>query len=220
MSRTILITAATNREIKAPVALAGRFPGRLNSLVTGIGPVATVYALMAYMAAHGKPSLVINIGIAGSYSEKLPPGSVVVPLSDRFADLGVSSGRKFIPLSRAGIDASDNYTPGGEYYADSYLAGKLSADISPARAVTVSTATGSSEVRNMIIKEFKADIESMEGAAAYYVCNREKIPCIGLRAVSNMVGPRDRSSWKVDMALARLTEALENNLNCFINENT
>lgn len=220
MSRTVLITTATYREMKALDKLADRMPGTLSTLVTGIGPVATVYAIMTYLASHGKPDLVINIGIAGSYNEQLPPGSVVVPLSDRFADLGVASGRKFIPISRAGIDLSDNYTPSGEYYADRDLAGRISPDIRPVRAVTVSTATGSSEVRSMISAEFKTDIESMEGAAAYYVCKMERIPCVGLRAVSNMVGPRDRSSWKVEMALEKLSEALDMNFNNLVNENT
>ena len=220
MSRTVLITTATHREIKALDKLAAGMPGTLSTLVTGIGPVATVYAIMNYLASNGKPDLVINIGIAGSYNEQLPPGSVVVPLSDRFADLGVASGRQFIPISRAGIDISDNYTPSGEYYADSDLAGRMSAGIRPVRAVTLSTTTGSSEVRNMISAEFKADIESMEGAAVYYVCNMEKIPCLGLRAVSNMVGPRDRSSWKVEMALEKLSEALDMNFNYLVNENT
>jgi len=220
MSRTVLITAATEGEMKVLGALAGRFPGRLSTMVTGIGPVATVYALMAYLATHGKPALVLNIGIAGSYDECFSPGSVVAPVSDRFADLGVASGQKFIPLERAGLDISDNYTPAGEYYADSYLAGKTGPEIKAVRAVTVSTATGSLEVRDMIRKEFKADIESMEGAAVYYVCNREEIPCLGLRAVSNMVGPRDRSSWKVDLALDMLSKALETNFNYLMNENT
>jgi futalosine hydrolase len=220
MSRTVLITTATNREMEALDKLPARMPEKISTLVTGIGPVATVYAIMTYLASNGKPDLVINIGIAGSYSEHLQPGSVVVPLSDRFADLGVASGRKFIPISRSGIDLGDNYTPSGEYYADRDLAGRISPDISPVRAVTVSTVTGSSEVRSMISAEFKADIESMEGAAAYYVCNMEKIPCVGLRAVSNMVGPRDRSSWKVEMALERLSEALDMNFNYLVNENT
>ena len=53
-------------------------------------------------------------------------------------------------------------------------------------------------------------IESMEGAAVFYVCNWLGIPCYQVRAVSNFVEPRDSSKWNIPLALENLKEALLN----------
>ena len=151
----------------------------------------------------------MNIGIAGSYTEKLPVGTVVIPETDRFADLGMCDGDDFIPLDRAGIP-NDNgkYTPSGNFNADPAIIDKLKSDLYPAKAVTVSTATGSAKVREAIRSEHNPDIESMEGAAAYYVGNKQGIPCIGIRSISNMVGLRDKTLWDIDLALEQLEQTL------------
>ncbi|MBN1387673.1 MAG: futalosine hydrolase [Bacteroidales bacterium] len=218
MIDTVLITAATVRETECMNKVnAGRFKNKAPLLISGIGPVSTVYAIMNYLAHNGKPDLLINIGIAGSYTGNLPVGTVVVPVSDMFADLGVCDGKNFIPLSRAGIkDDDDNYTPTGIFHADQEIVQKLAAYLSPVKAVTVSTATGSAEIREAIRSEHNPDIESMEGAAAYYVCNKQGIPCIGIRAISNMVGPRNKSLWDIDLALEQLEQALVNHFNAII----
>ncbi len=221
MTNTVLIIAATEREMDCLEKLQGkRMKTGVVKLVTGIGPVATVYAIMSYLARNDKPGLLINIGIAGSFRENLISGSVVVPLTDCFADLGVCDGRKFIPLNKAGIDIKDNYTPSGNFNADRGIVKRIRHAITPVKAITVSTATGSVETREALKSEYNPDIESMEGAAAYYVCNREGIPCLGIRTVSNKVGPRDTSSWDVDLALDKLSDALNKYLNDILYENS
>jgi len=210
MINTVLITAATSREMECMNKVsAGRLKEKISMLISGIGPVSTVYAIMNYLAQNDKPNLLINIGIAGSYMGNLPVGTVVIPVSDRFADLGVCDGDYFIPLDRAGIkDDNDDYTPSGIFNAERDIVHKMTSDLSRVKAVTVSTATGSVKVREAIRSEHNPDIESMEGAAAYYVCNKQGIPCIGIRSVSNMVGPRNKSLWDIDLALEHLEQML------------
>ena len=221
MTNNVLITAATVREMECFEKLQVKMTKTgIDKLVTGIGPVATVYAIMNYLAGKNKPDLLINIGIAGSFRKNLTSGSVVVPLTDCFADLGVCDGRQYIPLDRAGIDIKDDYTPSGNYYADRDRVKRIGQGITPVKAVTVCTATGSLETREALKSEYNPDIETMEGASAYYVSNREGISCIGIRAVSNMVGPRDISSWDVDLALDRLSDALSIYLNDILHENS
>lgn len=219
MGNTVLITAATVKEMECldiPCAgrpqkeAAGRSKGAaglypVKRLTGGIGPVATVYSLMDYLAQNDKPRLIINIGIAGSFRASLPPGTVVVPLSDCFADLGVGGGAKFIPVAKSGITGpGDEFTPSGSYTADKDIIKELADDYPLVRAITVNTASGSNESAEVLISEFNPDIESMEGAAVYYVCNKKGIPCVAFRAVSNMVGPRDRSLWNISLALDKL----------------
>ena len=51
-------------------------------------------------------------------------------------------------------------------------------------------------------------VESMEGAALHYVCLMEKVPFLQIRAISNVIGDRDKSRWKLKEALVSLHEKL------------
>ena len=51
-------------------------------------------------------------------------------------------------------------------------------------------------------------IESMEGAALHYVCLMENVPFIQIRAVSNELGERDKSRWKLKESMAALHGSL------------
>jgi futalosine hydrolase len=48
----------------------------------------------------------------------------------------------------------------------------------------------------------------MEGATFFYLCSREKIPFLALRAISNMVERRNKNNWDIDLALNNLSEKL------------
>jgi futalosine hydrolase len=85
-----------------------------------------------------------------------------------------------------------------------------SGTIRSVNAVTVSTVTGSLETAGRLMRKYDPDIETMEGAAFFFVCSREAVPFIALRAVSNRVGIRDRGSWNIPLALENLTLVLEN----------
>jgi futalosine hydrolase len=51
---------------------------------------------------------------------------------------------------------------------------------------------------------FGADVESMEGAAGFAVCNAFNIPVFEIRAVSNIATTRNTASWHVAQALDAL----------------
>jgi futalosine hydrolase len=51
-------------------------------------------------------------------------------------------------------------------------------------------------------------VESMEGAALHYVCLMEKIPFLQIRSVSNLMGDRDKSRWKLKEARENLHKSL------------
>jgi futalosine hydrolase len=51
-------------------------------------------------------------------------------------------------------------------------------------------------------------VESMEGAAFHYTCLLEKIPFVQLRAISNLVGERDKKKWKLADSISALNESL------------
>jgi futalosine hydrolase len=80
--------------------------------------------------------------------------------------------------------------------------------VKPVRAITVNTATGSEATRIKLLKKFNPDIETMEGATFFYICTLERIPFMALRAISNKVEARDKSKWKISMALDNLSKKL------------
>ncbi len=50
----------------------------------------------------------------------------------------------------------------------------------------------------------------MEGAALHYVCLQEQIPFVQIRSVSNYVGERDKTKWKMKEAIENLNTELYN----------
>jgi futalosine hydrolase len=178
-------------------------------LVTGVGTVATAWAMTKWISSGSKPDLSINAGIAGSYNDDLPAGEVVVTVSDCFADAGVDTGRGFITLAEADLDDPDKFPfRGGRIYSENSFVTKACELLRPAHAVTVNMATGSPFNIKMISDRYHPDIETMEGAAFFYICSRENIPFLALRAVSNKVGPRDKEKWNIRLALDCLSEKL------------
>jgi len=178
-------------------------------LITGVGSMATAWSLKQWIILNEKPDLAINAGIAGSFNERLNIGDVVMPVSDCFADAGVEDGENFLTLFESGlINANDFPYKDGLLYTDTRYNEKMKSILEPVRAITVNTATGSETTRGKLLKKFNPDIETMEGATFFYICSREDIPFLALRAISNKVEPRDKNNWNIDLALNNLSEKL------------
>ena len=179
-------------------------------LVTGVGSVATAWAMTKRISTGSKPDLAVNIGIAGSYRDDLVTGEVVVPVSDCFADAGVETVDGFLTFAEAGLEDPDRFPfRGGWLYAENRFVAKAVEVLRPVRAVTVNTATGSENNIKLISKRYHPDIETMEGASFFYICSRENIPFLALRAVSNRVEPRNKEKWNILLALNSLSATLK-----------
>ncbi len=178
-------------------------------LITGIGAVATAWALTSRLRSGKRPSMVINLGIAGSYRNDIGIGEVVIPVTDLFADSGIDTPGGLMTLSEAGLQNPDQHPFTGDRIiaAGSHVTAAAE-KFRSVNAVTVNAATGSEERIRLITGKFNPDIETMEGAAFFYVCRMERIPFLALRAVSNRVEPRDRNKWDIPLALANLEEGL------------
>ncbi len=128
-----------------------------------------------------------------------------MPVTDCFADSGIEDGDNFITLSEAGLADADEFPfRNGFLHADSIYSGKLRDLVQPVSAVTVNTASGSLATIDKLVRKFNPDIETMEGATFFYICLREFIPFLAVRAVSNMVEPRNRNNWDIALALDNL----------------
>lgn len=155
------------------------------------------------------PSVVIGAGIAGSYVGSIAPGTVVTTLSDCFADMGVDDNGHFIPLFGAGLaDADTPPFSGGRIQCGGRLFGLASGIMPAVRGATVNMSSGSQAVIDRIRKAWDPDIETMEGAWLAYTCAMSGIPWISVRAVSNMVEPRNLKKWDIPLALKKLQEKM------------
>ncbi len=67
----------------------------------------------------------------------------------------------------------------------------------------------SNQIILLVINETRGPVvESMEGAALHYVCLMENIPFLQIRTVSNLMGERDKTRWKIKEAIKSLNESL------------
>jgi len=202
----VLLVGATGLEVAR--FRSSRFP----FVVTGVGAVNAAHALTGYLAAHPKPSLVIQTGIAGAYVPTgIPVGSVVLADTEIYGDLGVLTVDGWQPMEAVGIpliEARDgrparfNYFPlDGKLVARAAgIGGSLVARTGP--FLTLSIITGVQALGDELHERFGALCESMEGAAAAHVCALHDVPFLEVRGISNLVEDRDRSKW-------RITEAAE-----------
>jgi futalosine hydrolase len=218
MSFKILYVTATSSEAEALSRIEGMLPvpggylfGRFEIalLISGVGSMATAWSMKQWLSANEKPDLAINAGIAGSYNDKFETGEVVMPVSDCFADSGIEDDNIFLTLSEAGL-ANDDEFPFRQGYllADNRYIVQMKSSIKPVRAITVNTATGSEATRIRLLRKFNPDIETMEGATFFYICLKENISFMALRAISNRVEPRDKNKWNISLAIENLSKKL------------
>jgi len=223
MSFKILYVTATSSEadvlkkIRGMMSVTGgyRFGNfKISLLVAGVGSISTAWAMKQWISVNEKPDLAINTGIAGSYKDEFDIGDVVMPVTDCFADAGIEDGDNFLTLSEAGLTSADEFPySNGFLFADPRYSVQMKRLLKPVRAITVNTATGSEASRIKLLQKFNPDIETMEGATFFYICARENIPFLALRAISNMVEPRNKRNWNIALALDNLSEKINEVLN-------
>jgi futalosine hydrolase len=219
MSLKILLITATDSEAD----ILKRIPGvrvtdegfsygncEICLLVTGVGSMATSWAMTKWLSVNPKPELVINAGIAGSYRENIKIGDVVVPVSDCFADAGIETVNGFLTLAETSFEKPDRFPfREGKIIADNKFITLAMKHLKPVNAITVNSATGSQPTIDKLLKKFNPDIETMEGATFFYICTGENLPFLALRSISNRVEPRDKNKWNIPLALDQLSEKLK-----------
>ncbi|GAC1593245.1 MAG: hypothetical protein NVS3B19_15330 [Ginsengibacter sp.] len=205
----ILVTAATEMEIK-DFLLDGiskiDTSIKLEIQITGIGIPSTLYELTRTLSTT-KYDLVIQAGIAGTFSKKLPLGTVAIIERDAFGELGIVEGKTFQTLFESGL-MDGNMPP----YSDGWLVNSHLAkgEFKQVSGVTVNTIGDSKKHIKRLKQKFKPSVETMEGAAFHYVCLQTQHSFIQLRSVSNEVGERDKNKWDMKYALINLNKELLN----------
>lgn len=193
-----LIVAATEEEIAPSIDFLVR--RQIPYLITGVGMTATGYRLGKFLTDFC-PDYILNVGIAGAISKKIPIGSVVRIAVDAISELGAEDNEDFISIEELGF---------GTNTFRSDVPPQLCVTLPAYEAITVNTVHGNENSIQNIKERFpNAFIETMEGAAVLFVSKEENIPCMQIRAVSNYVEKRDRSRWNIPLAVENLNTWLQ-----------
>ncbi|MBK6444720.1 MAG: futalosine hydrolase [Bacteroidetes bacterium] len=201
----ILLVSATEAELE-PFETIWFRKNQVDRLVSGVGMVATAHSLTRELQSKSY-DLAINIGLAGSFDRTFKLGEVVRVVEDIFSELGAEDGENILSLKEMGLSGTD-------------ILLNLDETMNPhvnkfrkVRGITVNTVHGNEQSIETIQKRLHPQVETMEGAAFFYVCGKEGVSSLQLRAISNYVEKRNREAWDIPLALANLKTAVTDLLN-------
>jgi len=181
---------------------------RVDLLITGYGSVFTAFYLTRTLYTNSY-DLAINVGVAGSFDYFLEQGFVVNVIRDQFADLGFEDKNGFYTLGEKEMLNEDSFPFTGEVM---HSLGNIEIEevdsLIPVKAITVNTIHGTQERIKRLKDKYKAEIETMDGAAFFYVCLMEKVPFLQIRSVSSFVEIPRVENWYLPLALSNLTKSL------------
>lgn len=204
--KKLIIVSATRQEISPLLTYLEREFERagdcytknqisIDICITGVGMVATAFALGKYSTAHY--DLALNLGVAGAF-HTYENGSVVSVVKDCFAELGAQDGALFLPIDEMALGTQEQ-TPHVLFNLPASLA------LPQVKGITVNTVHGEEQSIAAVEKRLNPAIESMEGAAFFYACNQNNWTCLQIRAISNKVERRDKSKWQMREAIDALS---------------
>jgi len=208
----ILITAATEKEIAPGIEFLENTGYEVNNnrfeiLVTGVGMMATTYVLTEKILRQ-PPQYIIQSGIAGSFTSELHPGSVVMVNDETIGDCGVTENGVFKDSFDLQLADASAFPFIEKKLINPNCSNWIKYGFRFVSGVTVNKISTDPEIIHQLKLQYRADIESMEGAALHYVCLRQKIPFIQIRAISNYVGERNKAHWKLRESIDNLNETL------------
>ena len=184
----VLIVVATNFEITSDKLKIHPV------LVTGIGMVNTSINLTRELSKN-RYDLVINMGIAGSFKDSINIGDVVEITEDSFSEIGFENNNQFNKFSE--FDIKTNFTVNPK------------STLKSVKSITVNTVHGNAQSISEIVERENTDIESMEGAAVFNVCEYFNTNCIQIRSISNKVETRNKDNWDIKTAISNLNNEVE-----------
>ncbi len=203
-----LVVTATEHEM-GPIAerltgIAGWLP-----LVAGVGCLETAVTLSRYLAGCRSPLAgIINAGVAGAFVGA-GPGLLDLCLAEEesLAEVGI--------WTEEGIQDFDTIQVPVHFDLHGPLLDKARTILAAHGTkvwsgpfVSVSAVSGTQRRGESLRQRFHALCENMEGAAVARVAREFDLPCLELRAVSNMVLDRDLDTWQLAAATRQCAEAL------------
>lgn len=192
--RLLVVTAVAAERAALEKGGAG-----LTVVEVGVGMAAAAAATA--VALHDVDA-VVCAGIGGGFDVAL--GGLAVATTSIAADLGAQAPDEpggFLSLDQLGFGSSTVECDPALVQA---LRQRLP-DAVPGPILTVATVTGTASTASALRQRYPGAVaEAMEGFGVASAAARVGVPFTEVRAVSNVVGPRDRTAWRIADALAGL----------------
>jgi len=203
--RVLIVTAVPAERDAVLRGLRG--DPKFEVLVVGVGSVVAAVNT-ARALATAEYSLVISAGIGGGFPGRAEVGSLVVANKIVVADLGAETSEGFRSVDELGFGFT-------QIQIDAIQADRVTRALQEAKlpvntgpVLTVSTITGTAvRAIELAARIPGATAEAMEGYGVGVAALDRGLPVLEIRAISNMVGPRDRPLWRIKEALDVLEAA-------------
>ncbi|QRG68458.1 futalosine hydrolase [Brevibacillus choshinensis] len=206
-AQRILVVTSVEPEREAVLRGIGD-DDRFTVRIGGVGPIAAAASTARILAVEESFDLVVCAGISGGFVGQAEVGSLVVASEIVCADLGAETAEGFSSLDELGFGSAS--VPVDQRMVDRVTDAFMKAGL-PARkgpVLTLSTVTGTAETALELSRRMPgAAAEAMEGYGVAVAAQDAGVPVLEIRAVSNAIGPRDKSAWRIKDALAALEAA-------------
>lgn len=176
-------------------------------VTTGVGVLATAVHLSKIIYEQ-QPNFIIQAGIAGCFDSSISLGKTVLVEEEYLGDLGVTENGKWRDIFDLELIQSNTKPFKKKGLCNNHIKKYNHLNLPIVKAVTVNQISTDTNHIQQLIKKYNPCIETMEGAALHYVCNSYKIPYLQIRSISNYIGERDKTKWKMKLALDNLNKYL------------
>lgn len=194
----ILVVAATREEISPSLTFLEQ--KNIAYLISGVGMLPAAYSL-GHALAQNPVDLVIQVGIGGILDPLARLGEVYQITREEIFDWGAEDKDSFLPIESLGF--------ANNTLSQRLPAGVMLPEVKKARGITVNKVHGSAASIQQLRERFGIGlVESMEGAAAFYAAEQQKIAVLQYRAISNYIEPRNRQAWAIGPAVKNLNNFL------------
>lgn len=203
----ILIIAATLQEMNFFSEKAKSFDkiACIHS-ITGIGLLSTLFKLTTEVNQH-KPDLVVQLGIAGTFDDGTRIGTAAVVKSESIPEMGVWEENIYRDVFEMGLIRENTFPFQGKKLINPHENLIRACGVPEVNAISVNRITTSVTDISLYKENYLAEIESMEGAALHYLCIANTIPFVQIRGISNLVGDRNKSNWKIKASMDAATDS-------------
>jgi futalosine hydrolase len=147
-----------------------------------------------------KPDLIIQCGIAGSYTDSIQIGETVIVETETLGDTGAEDQKGSLSLVELNLIEPNTFPFINQKLRNPYL-DSYSFNLKKVNSLSVNLASGSLKTIEQRKLKYQADIESMEGASLHYACLSASIPFVQFRGISNYVEPRNKENWNIPLAI-------------------
>jgi futalosine hydrolase len=182
--------------------------GPVHAFGCGVGPVAAAITTATLLAREPSYDVVVNAGIAGGFKGRVAIGDIVLGNLSTFADLGARTDDAFLTVRDMGFPQDSSLALGDQRLIDRISAAR---QLASGEVLTLACMTGTEPDAQELARRYpRALAEAMEGFAVISATGGyDNVRFVAeVRAISNIIGRRDRSTWNIPLAFDALAEAV------------